>query len=184
MKTISRILSIIVIITIASCSSYDTKVSSVDNFEKVEFPDGSVALLNKNSSIEYNKDFEQRIVKQDGEVFYKVTKGSNPFTVQTEDGEIEVLGTEFNVISHKKHIEIEVVSGSVKLKIGKIIKKILKGQSAFYKGNKNGIKIGKAHFKHNKWIHSHNKFFKKSNGNFNKNNNKNKNKNKKNFKKK
>ena len=99
MKRIIKTLVIIVVMVLSSCSDTNTHISSNGNFEIVELPDGSIAYINSNSSITYNKDFNQRIVRQYGEVFYEVRKGDSPFIVSTELGEIEVLGTKFNVKS-------------------------------------------------------------------------------------
>jgi len=81
-----------------------------------------------------------------GEVFYVVKEGDSPFIVKTEDGEIKVTGTEFNVKSGKHGLEVEVEKGFVELKIGKEIRKIIKGQNAFFSKNMKGIKIGNAQF--------------------------------------
>lgn len=151
------LLSIAIVLTLFSCSDSNVKISSADSFQIIDFPDGSKAYLNKNSSIEYSKTFEQRIVTQNGEVFYSVTKGQSPFIVKTETGEIKVLGTEFNVKSNKTQLEVEVEKGTVELKVNKLVKKINKGQKAFFKEFKNGIKTSKAQFKHKKWIKSLNK---------------------------
>ena len=134
------LLSIAITLTLFSCSDSNVKISSADSFQIVDFPDGSKAYLNKNSSIEYDKNFDQRIVSQNGEVFYSVTKGQFPFIVKTETGEIKVLGTEFNVKSNKTLLEVEVEKGTVELKVNKLVKKINKGQKAFIKEFKNGIK--------------------------------------------
>jgi len=146
------LLSIVVVLTLFSCSDSNVKISATDSFQIIDLPGGSKAYLNKNSSLEYNKNFEQRVVTQNGEIFYSVTKGVSPFIVKTKKGEIKVLGTEFNVKSNKDQLEVEVEKGSVELKANKLIKKISKGQKAFFKEFKNGIKTSKAEFKHKSWI--------------------------------
>ena len=144
-----------------SCNNSSVKISSKDSFEIVEFPDGSKAYLNNNSSIEYDKNFDERLVKQNGEVFFEVTKGVSPFIVKTNAGEIQVLGTKFNVKSNKKELEVEVEEGSVELKIDKLVKNVKKGQKAVFKDVEKSIKIAKAEFKHKKWLNSLDKEFKK-----------------------
>ena len=146
---------------LSSCSDSNIQISSKENYEIVVLPDGSIAYLNNHSSIEYNSDFRQRIVKQEGEVFFEVMKGDSPFIVKTELGEIKVLGTKFNVRSENNELEVEVQEGTVELKINKFIKKIKKGQKAFFKESKDAIKIYKAEFKHKRWIKDLNKEFKK-----------------------
>ena len=154
MKAIYSNLLVIIILTLISCTNSNIKISTEDNFEIIELPDGSTAYLNNYSSIKYKKNFDERIVKQNGEVFFEVKKGSTPFIVKTDAGEIQVLGTKFNVKSSNKELVVEVQEGVVELKINKLIKEIKKGQKAFFKRNQNSIKIGNAEFKHEKWLNS------------------------------
>lgn len=161
MKIIFKILLTVVIVTLFSCSDSEIRISSTNDFEIVRLPDGSMAYLNNNSNIEYNKNFNERIVKQQGEVFYSVRKGKSPFVVITELGEIKVLGTKFNVKSSYKELEVEVEEGIVELKIDKFINKVKKGQRAFFKESKKSVKIYKAEFQHSIWINDLKKDFKK-----------------------
>jgi len=168
MKSRIKILAIIMVLMIFSCADSKVKITTNNNFEIVKLPDGSTAYLNANSYIEYDENFTQRIVKQKGEVFYDVKKGESPFFVKTEVGEIQVLGTKFNVKSAVDELELEVEEGIVELKIDKFIRKIKKGQKAFFKESKNDIEMYKAEFKHKKWIKTLNKEFKKLGKEFNK----------------
>jgi transmembrane sensor len=161
MKVIKLNLLFLIMLTLFSCFNSKVKVSSNDNYETVNFPDGSFAYLNRNSTIEFEKNFTNRIVKQKGEVFYEVKKGNNPFIVETESGEIKVLGTKFNIKSTKNEIEVEVESGSVELKIDKLVKNVKKGQKAVFKDVEKSIKIAKAELKHKQWISNLEKEFKK-----------------------
>lgn len=138
--------------TLFSCSNSKVKVSTNDSYDTVNFPDGSFAYLNKNSSIEFEKNFTERTVKQKGEVFYEVKKGNNPFIVETESGEVKVLGTQFNVKSTKNDLEVE--SGSVELKVDKLVKNIKKGQKAVFKKAEKNIKLAKVELKHKQWINN------------------------------
>ena len=160
-KVISKIFVAIAFMALFSCSDSKVQIATKDNFEVVDLPDGSTAYLNNNSSIEYDEKFEQRVVRQTGEVFFFVTKGSSPFVVKTDQGEIKVLGTKFNVNSNSDDLEVEVEEGTVELKVNKFINKIEKGQKAFSKKSKNAIETGKANFKHKKWINQLNKDLKK-----------------------
>lgn len=168
MKNRIKILAIMIVLPMLSCTDSKVKITTKNNFEIVHLPDGSIAYLNANSYIEYDENFIQRIVKQKGEVFYDVKKGESPFFVKTEVGEIQVLGTKFNVKSTIDELELEVEEGIVELKIDNFIRKIKKGQQAFFKESKNDIEIYKAEFKHKKWIQTLNKEFKKLGKEFNK----------------
>jgi len=161
MKRICKTLVIIVVMVLSSCSDSNTHISSNDKYEIVVLPDGSIAYLNSNSSISYNKDFWERIVRQEGEVFFEVRKGKAPFIVKTELGEIKVLGTKFNVKTDKKELVVEVQEGTVELRINKFVKKVKKGQKAFFKESNDAIKVYKAEFKHKNWFNNLNKEFKK-----------------------
>lgn len=161
MKQIDTVLALLIVMVLFSCSESDISVSSQDNYEIVELPDGSVAFLNNNSSIEYDKVFDKRIVRQEGEVFFDVRKGESPFIVITELGEIRVLGTKFNVRAYNRELEVEVQEGTVELKINKFIKKVKRGQKAIFNESMTAVKIYKAEFKHKRWTSDLNKEFKK-----------------------
>lgn len=147
-----KFLLIIPIAALISCSGNNVKISTKMNFEVVKLPDGSKACLNNKSSIKYSKEFKERIVYQTGEVFYNVKEGSSPFIVKTHVGEIKVLGTEFNVNTQNKELDVEVEEGAVELKIEEFIEKIRKGQKAKFKDTRDGIKIGDAEFKYKEWL--------------------------------
>ncbi|WP_416448419.1 FecR family protein [Leeuwenhoekiella sp. A2] len=77
-------------------------------------PDNSEVVLNAQSKIAYNekKWKEQRELTLEGEAFFKVTKGSD-FEVRTSAGEINVLGTQFNVKNRLNYFEVECYEGRV-----------------------------------------------------------------------
>ena len=79
-------------------------------------PDNSSVTLNADSSIEYDKkSFEEnRIIHLKGEAFFDVAKGSS-FTVKTNNGDVTVLGTEFNVYSRNQLIEVHCFEGKVQV---------------------------------------------------------------------
>ncbi|GAA0730976.1 FecR domain-containing protein [Aquimarina litoralis] len=83
-------------------------------------PDNSIVTLNAKSTIEYNdRSFKNdRTIMLDGEAFFDVAKGSQ-FTVKTKNGEIKVLGTEFNVYSRNTTIEVQCYEGKVSVNNGK-----------------------------------------------------------------
>ena len=99
----------------AKWASVETKVGET---KEIKLPDGSVVLLNENSSIQYPTDFERRTIKLTGEAFFEVTK-QNGKTFQIEAGESRttVLGTSFNVRAYpsEKDVEVTVVTGKVAL---------------------------------------------------------------------
>ena len=65
-------------------------------------PDGSTVWLNSGSTFSYPDRFEgERIVELTGEAYFNVEKQKQPFIVKTKFGEVEVLGTEFNVKAYE-----------------------------------------------------------------------------------
>lgn len=86
----------------------------------VDLPDGSIVHLNALSTLKYPKKFNKksRDLFLDGEAYFNVSKDSlHPFIVYSDNQEIEVLGTEFNVQAYSTE-DIAVttlISGKVKL---------------------------------------------------------------------
>ncbi len=84
--------------------------------EKVnhQFPDASTVELNAGSSIEYMEGNweEERVVQLSGEAFFDVRKGGS-FVVKTSKGDIEVVGTAFNVFIRKERFEVACYEGKV-----------------------------------------------------------------------
>ncbi len=81
--------------------------------------DGSVVYLAQNTVFSFPKEFENdtRNVELKGEAFFDVTPDpGKPFTIETGEAIIEVLGTAFNVkTSNSSHFELTVDRGKVKV---------------------------------------------------------------------
>lgn len=67
----------------------------------IHLADGSVIDLNSGTQITHNRffGFTIRNVSIDGEAYFRVQKGDNPFRVQANGTVTEVTGTEFNIRS-------------------------------------------------------------------------------------
>ncbi len=78
--------------------------------------DGSEVILNAKSTIKYNTSSwkNKRELFLDGEAYFKVTKGST-FTVNTKNGSVTVLGTQFNVNSKDNYFNVICYEGKVKV---------------------------------------------------------------------
>ena len=94
----------------------------VESGEKaaITLPDGTKVYLNAATSLSYPSDFGlyQRDIYLTGEAYLEVAKDAEkPFHVHTDDVEIEVLGTKFNVNSYPDQDEVEttLIEGAVKL---------------------------------------------------------------------
>jgi len=97
----------------------------------VTLPDGSEMILNAKSEASFDKkNWENdRIVNLKGEAFFKVKKGST-FTVSTTNGQVTVLGTQFNVNSQNALFEVNCFEGKVSVAQNEN-KEILKAGNAF-----------------------------------------------------
>jgi transmembrane sensor len=109
--------------------------------KEVLLEDGSVVVLNSNSSITYPEEFGAiRHVKLNGEAYFKVFRDvKRPFIVQTHDVKVSVLGTSFDVNSYKhRATKVSVLTGKVEVSstIGKKVV-IAKNQQADLKPNSN-----------------------------------------------
>ena len=86
--------------------------------EQIAFnlPDGSSVKLNSKSDLSLNKKNwdRKRELNLNGEAYFKVIHGSK-FTVHTQQGDVSVLGTEFNVYSRDKYFEVQCFEGRVKV---------------------------------------------------------------------
>lgn len=103
------------------------KQNEINGFTEVKVPlgqmsemtlsDGTKVWLNSGTTFRYNTDFgkKERIVSIEGEAFFDVTKNGTPFKVQFKNKEVEVLGTQFNVLAYNTESlsQITLVEGAV-----------------------------------------------------------------------
>lgn len=87
--------------------------------KQIELPDNSLVTLNANSSVKYNPIswYWNRSLEMKGEAFFDVEKGST-FTVNTENGKVEVLGTSFNVEDRNNKYAVYCKTGKVSVNYG------------------------------------------------------------------
>jgi len=84
----------------------------------VLLPDSSQVWLNKGSKLVYNADFKgtTREVQLEGEAFFEVQPDTQrPFVIKTEDAQIKVLGTSFNLRSYPEEAREELVVATGKV---------------------------------------------------------------------
>lgn len=104
---------------------------------QVAFQDGSVVLLNAQSSLRYPIDFghRQRRVELTGEACFQVKKGDKrPFVVEAGGLDVEVLGTRFDVKAYpEEEVFVTLEEGAVRLCDHKLLNYRLKpGDQAIY----------------------------------------------------
>ncbi|MFK7757171.1 MAG: FecR family protein [Flavobacteriales bacterium] len=100
--------------------------TSSKEFKSVILEDGTQVQLSPNSEIAVDYSTSYRTVELKGEGFFEVQKGV-PFTVITEQGEVTVLGTSFNVNSRKELLDVKCFTGSVNVKTEKGNSTLTKG---------------------------------------------------------
>lgn len=107
--------------------------------------DGTTVTLNADSKLIFPSNFtnNNRIVSLSGEAFFKVAQDKKrPFIVKTNEGEVQVLGTHFNVSAYKDATEdaVSLVEGKVQVTKGDEIQTLIPGQAALLRKNES-IKI-------------------------------------------
>ncbi len=115
------LLSISFLLYFLTSNSGKQKFTADNSVKTSKLFDGSVVTLNYNSSIVYYKEItDKRKVKLKGDAFFNVKPdASKPFIIETQNAEVEVLGTSFYVDSHidKPTIEVSVKTGKVAFRI-------------------------------------------------------------------
>lgn len=97
--------------------------------DSVTLPDGSLAQLNSGSLLEWSDDWSgERLLRLDGEAFFEVKKGEK-FTVETAQGNVQVLGTSFNVYTTPTGMRVDCFSGRVAVSKGGEEVILTKGQA-------------------------------------------------------
>ncbi len=156
----NKLIVLLFIVLIITACSKTVEINTTENYEAVLLPDGSQLYLNHNSSISYDKSFHPRTVILNGEAFFTVVPNASVFTVATEHGNVEVLGTEFNVKTTSGQIVVDVKKGLVELKTEYNKSKLKKGIKAIYKDGEQTIRQIKSNREYRKWIRSLQKEFK------------------------
>ena len=110
----------------------------------LNLPDGSLVKLNANSSIKYASAFGMgsREVWLEGEGYFHVKKNDQKFIVHTNNLDVEVLGTQFNVDDRREKTRVVLEEGEVKLNISELSESIMMkpGDLVSYSKRKNDLK--------------------------------------------
>lgn len=99
---------------------YKTYTTKNQNQETIMLSDGSKVILNANSTIKVPNDLKESSLREvwlKGEAFFSVAhKSANTrFIVHTENLNIEVLGTKFNVQNRRGKTEVVLNEGKIRL---------------------------------------------------------------------
>jgi len=87
---------------------------------KMDLPDGSKIWLHSGTKISYPQDFgvKTRMLSLEGEAYFEIAKNQDlPFTVQTKELKVTVLGTKFNIhdYSDEDHAIVDLIEGKISL---------------------------------------------------------------------
>lgn len=98
--------------------------------QTISLPDGSEVVLNASSTLSYAaSDWEEnRSIKLQGEAFFRVINGEQ-FTVETDNGSVSVLGTEFNVRSRQNLFNAVCFEGKIRVDVQTEAKELTAGNS-------------------------------------------------------
>ncbi|MFH2141454.1 MAG: FecR domain-containing protein [Bacteroidota bacterium] len=126
-KTFLRIAAVLIIVfgvwAIIKLSTQEAEKQTLISLNSVvneTLPDGSKVSLNKNSKLVYPEKFKgkTREVEFEGEAFFEIESNKEkPFIIHSENANIWVLGTSFNLKSfaNSKEVEVFVKTGVVML---------------------------------------------------------------------
>lgn len=95
-----------------------TVQTASNEVKQITLPDGSIAWLNHDSKLEYEKEFEgkTRAIKLNGEAFFEVVKNpEQPFVITSAHSVTTVLGTSFNLTAYDStgDVNLTVATGKV-----------------------------------------------------------------------
>lgn len=131
MKQLLRIAAVIALIVASyvflnsGTASFSTEVAQREEFF---LPDNSEVVLNAMSQISYNKKEwnSDRNLTLNGEAYFKVKKGKK-FSVETSQGVVSVLGTQFNVFSRGSRFYVKCFEGLVSVAFNDTLVKVPAG---------------------------------------------------------
>jgi ferric-dicitrate binding protein FerR (iron transport regulator) len=95
-------------------------VQTINTIEHVDLTDGSIIDINRHSTLSYPEQFNSKVrnVTLTGEAFFEVSKEKKrPFIIHTDNMNIRVLGTSFNIKAYPKSTinEVTVENGMVEV---------------------------------------------------------------------
>lgn len=130
---------------------------------KLVLSDGTRVHINSMSSLRYPVSFgsKTRQVELDGEAYFEVSKTGQPFIVNANGMDVEVLGTTFNLSAYKgEPRQTTLVSGSVRVRTGNGNSRIIKpSQQASIAPGANQIDVRTVDTAfYTSWIHGKIKF--------------------------
>lgn len=118
--------------------NYTVINTGVGETKTIQLPDNSIVKLNAVSKLKYisSSFLKKRTLSLEGQAFFKVAKGQK-FTVEMKGkGKVQVLGTQFDVISRNSHMKVRCYEGKVQVEKNLQSEILTKGKGVFIEGNK------------------------------------------------
>jgi len=100
-------------------SSLNSLIVPRASFYKITLSDGTKVWVNAQSNLTFPAQFSasERRVRLEGEAYFEVAHDDKkPFFVESNAGEIKVLGTHFNVFAYHDNIRTTLVEGKVEVR--------------------------------------------------------------------
>ncbi|RXF70119.1 FecR family protein [Arcticibacter tournemirensis] len=116
-------------------TAVNTLVTPPGGQYQIVLPDGSRVWLNAASSLKFPNAFTggARVVELSGEAYFEVAKNKGmPFKVRSKLGEVEVLGTHFNMMSYDDETSMKttLLEGAVRVKNDRDARVLKPGEQA------------------------------------------------------
>lgn len=95
-----------------------THLTTKDSLRAIELSDHSQVVMSRNTTIafpeKFNDEKKREMMFQSGEAFFRITPDrTKPFIIHSSVGDIQVVGTAFNVVGDAHHISVSVTEGKV-----------------------------------------------------------------------
>lgn len=161
-KPIYKVAACVAVLLISSLSFYfgfewnstekilEQCYTNINGKSRITLPDGTLVWLHSDTKLTYKTDFQKdsRTVALEGEAYFEVSKNKEKrFIVHTNDLDIAVYGTKFNVLSRPENhnIDVSLLEGSVALTSATTNKEqfLQPGETAIYSKQNHKISIAK-----------------------------------------
>ncbi len=119
--------------------TWNTLVVPVANFLNLTLSDGTKVWVNASSKLMFPNRFskDKRQIKLEGEAYFQVAKDvSRPFVVETVGGDVEVLGTSFNISAYDDSAITTLEEGEVRVSKGDLEEVLHPGMKAQMLGSR------------------------------------------------
>lgn len=134
--------------TVHTSELAEQRFMNLSGKSKIQLPDGTEVWLHSNTTLVYKDDFtnDKRLVSVVGEAYFEVTPDKErPFIVQTQQMNIVVHGTKFNVNAPKEGTEstVSLVEGSISLETATQNQYLKPGETAIYSKENGRLSVAK-----------------------------------------